>query len=349
VNRVDTTDMETLTAALTLRRARELAGVDPHDAARRLGVRPGQLRAYEAGQCAVPASVLSDAAAVYGAPEVTVVSGVDLPVPGDPRFIAVGTERIPVADAHHDNPALLQRYVAAVRRQRGLGPHGPVELRAADVAMLAGLLDLTDEDLERQLGEASGASTGSTRRAARSLVLSGLVILAADMAAPSGTAAPSSAPRSSGTSAGEGPERPHGTIGVAYVIARGGLHTVRTGLEASPAEGLRPEPEQLRPEADVPVEEAGTPAPAIEAVGRSPATDGRGRSANTPAGGERAMVRAVPEQRARRDAQRVARRETLAERQAELQAEQDARARRRAEEAMTRAEEQGRRRPGRRD
>jgi transcriptional regulator with XRE-family HTH domain len=170
--------MEPSTVALTLRRARELAGLDPAEGARRLGLRTRLLKAYEAGEPPVPAAVLSDAVAAYGSPEVVIPPRVSLHPSGDPRTIVVGTERIERSPTL-DNGALLRRYVAAVRRQRGLGPTDPVDLRVADVAVLAGLVDLTDADLERELLRASGSSAAAVQRVARSLVLSGLVLLAA--------------------------------------------------------------------------------------------------------------------------------------------------------------------------
>jgi len=47
-----------------------------------------------------------------------------------------------------ENDALLRGYSAAVRRLRGLAPSVPLQIRHADVPILAGLLDLTDPELE---------------------------------------------------------------------------------------------------------------------------------------------------------------------------------------------------------
>jgi hypothetical protein len=93
--------------------------------------------------------------------------------------LVVGHERIPVDPTRPDDRELLSSYVAAIRRQRGLGPGDPVTFRAADVAALAGVLDLTGDDLEPALRTAAGMNGPGARRTAQRLVLTALCVLAA--------------------------------------------------------------------------------------------------------------------------------------------------------------------------
>lgn len=331
VDVVDTTDMEPSSAALTLRRARELAGLEPRAAAERLGLPSRQLRAYETGRWPVPAEVLSEAVAAYGSPEVVVPPRVSLLTAGDSKSFVVGAERVERTSVL-DNRSLLRRYVAAVRRQRGLGPADPVEFRSADIVVLAGLLDLTDADLERQLRDASGSSGGAAHRAARAMVLSGLALLALAAVASCAATPPSVGGSDVGEPADgaavvgvEAVEMPVADIGVAHFLERGGVQTVRTGDVASPA-GATPGVE--RPAEDEGVSAEQQTSPETEANRRSE-TDAR-----------EADRRA--EEKARREADRVARREVQAQRQAELTTQREARARLLAEQATARAEEQAR-------
>jgi hypothetical protein len=260
---VDTAGMDPSRAALTLRRARELAGIEPRDAAGRLGLPTRQLMAYETGRWPVPTEVLSDAVAAYGSSEVVLPPRVSLRAAGDSDAIVVGAERIERIPTL-GNRELLRRYVSAVRRQRGLGPADPVELRTADVVALAGLLDLTDADLQRQLRDVSGSSGSAAHRAARSMVLSGLVLLAgAAVASCAATPSPADGPAVGGAvevaavvDAGSA-EAPPVDIGVALHLERGGVPSVRTGLEAFPAKGDTGSPQE---QAQVPAEQPAPPA-----------------------------------------------------------------------------------------
>lgn len=65
-----------------------------------------------------------------------------------------------------ENDALLRGYSAAVRRLRGLAPSVPLQIRHADVPMLAHLLDLSDPELE----DRARFWFGQTPEAARGLV-----------------------------------------------------------------------------------------------------------------------------------------------------------------------------------
>jgi transcriptional regulator with XRE-family HTH domain len=170
--------MEPSTAALLLHRARELAGFEPQDVAGMLGLRVRELEAYEAGVRAVPASVLAKAAAVYASPGMGIPDRVDQRRSVGATVVAVGNEHLEVAQLRHDNRSVLQRYVAAVRRQRGITDPDPVELRDGDVAVLADLLDLADLRLERDLMETSGSDVDVVHRTVLALVLSGLALFA---------------------------------------------------------------------------------------------------------------------------------------------------------------------------
>jgi len=63
-------------------------------------------------------------------------------------ILRVGTLGVRFHVGLDDNDVLLRGFSSAVRRQRKLPPSVPLQLRSADLPVLASLLDLTDTDLD---------------------------------------------------------------------------------------------------------------------------------------------------------------------------------------------------------
>jgi transcriptional regulator with XRE-family HTH domain len=172
-----------------LRRARELAGMSERSAARSLGIRRARLRGWEAGTVALDADELARTIDLYSSDLFEIWPDRRPLVSNDePGVLVVGDERIDVRDharltpegaSDVDNRIVLTRYLAAVRRQRGLSPSDPVELRAHDITSLASVLDLTDGALEAELTELLDLTPAGARWTARALVVGGLMAIGA--------------------------------------------------------------------------------------------------------------------------------------------------------------------------
>jgi transcriptional regulator with XRE-family HTH domain len=160
-----------------LRRARELSGMTERSAARELGVRRSRLRGWEQGATPLDADELSRAIRLYSA-DLDQIWPDRRPIVSDalPGVLVVGDERIEVDGS---NRSVLTRYLAAVRRQRGLASDATVELRADDITSLAGVLDLTDAALESELGELLQLTPAGARVTARALAVGALVAIGA--------------------------------------------------------------------------------------------------------------------------------------------------------------------------
>ena len=166
-----------------LRRARELAGLRERSAAKTLGVRRTQLRAWESGTDTPDADELARLVELYSADLAQVwPDRQPLLSPAEPGVLIVGDERVDLhldTDSPIDNRAVLTRYLAAVRRQRGEAADARVELRAADIDSLATVLDLSDVDLERQLAELLDLTPAGARFTARAMMVGGMTVIAA--------------------------------------------------------------------------------------------------------------------------------------------------------------------------
>lgn len=177
------------TTGPTLRRARELAALRERPAARALGIRRSRLRDWESGAAVPDADEMARAIELYSAdlrqiwPDRQPLASVD-----EPGVLVVGDERIDVrtdpmmnADGvtDFDNRVVLSRYLAAVRRQRGLTSADPIELRASDLASLAAVLDLDDAALESELMTLLDLTPAGARWATRVMVVGGLMTIAA--------------------------------------------------------------------------------------------------------------------------------------------------------------------------
>ena len=163
-------------AGPALRRAREMAGLDRADAARRVGVGRRDLRGIESGVRPVSTTVLERAISVYGDDDLDLPPRQDLRHPTHPHLLVIGDEVVHVDPFRDDDSDVLADYVAAVRRQRGLDPDAEVRFRSADLVQLASVLDLAAPDLERRLRRAAKMDDVPARRAARLLVLTGLAL-----------------------------------------------------------------------------------------------------------------------------------------------------------------------------
>lgn len=157
-----------------MRRARELAELDLTAGALAVGVRRRELRAVERGRREIDPSLVERAVDAYGGDDLHLPPRRDLVGPSDPEHLVVGEERIRIDPGRADDVGLLVGYVAAVRRQRGLGPEEAVPFRSHDLVQLAAVLDLSREDLEGRLSEIAGLGGAPARRSVRMLVLTGL-------------------------------------------------------------------------------------------------------------------------------------------------------------------------------
>ncbi|MEI7886572.1 MAG: helix-turn-helix transcriptional regulator [Actinomycetes bacterium] len=166
---------------------RILSGLNQREAARRIGISRSTLRSWEAHRTIPDASQLVSAVAALGDDlQDVMVARTDLIDPQHLGVLRVGDEQILVADylgpdttPQQFNIDLIQSYLAAVRRQRGLRPEEKVHLRAHDLSALAVVLDLTDKELQELLTTEFNLSDESARHAVRGLLAAGLVALAA--------------------------------------------------------------------------------------------------------------------------------------------------------------------------
>ena len=160
-----------------LRRARELSGATERSAARSLGVRRSRLRGWEQGSIPMDADELTRAIRLYSTDlEQIWPDRRPLVSEAEPGVLLVGEERIEVGGP---NRTVLTRYLAAVRRQRGLSTDSTVELRANDITSLANVLDLTDSALESELAELLDLTPAGARWTARALAVGALMAVGA--------------------------------------------------------------------------------------------------------------------------------------------------------------------------
>ena len=179
--------LDETTTGQVLRRLRELSGMSDRAAARRLGVSRSELRDWEAHRAEPDADQLTRAVEVYGHDvESALAIRTPLTQPGRPGVLLIGDEEVVVADhlrlaatSHAANQAVLTSYLAAVRRQRGLEPDSPVQLRAHDIGSLAIELDLTDDHLQALLAELLDLTPAGAQYTTRALLVGALVAVMA--------------------------------------------------------------------------------------------------------------------------------------------------------------------------
>jgi transcriptional regulator with XRE-family HTH domain len=187
--------LDTITTGHALRRSRELSGLSERAAARALGVRRATLRAWEADQATPDAEQIELATVVYGhGTEDVWAERAPLVDPEQPGLLVVGSERITVwsnGDAGQvDNRDVIARYLAAVRRQRGVEDHDDIALRADDLGALSMVLDLDDDELQSILMELLDLTPAGAQWAIRSMLVGGLVAMVATGALGSSWFAP---------------------------------------------------------------------------------------------------------------------------------------------------------------
>lgn len=163
----------------TLQRARMLSGRTASESARAVGVTRRELRDVERGRRSATVDLVDRAVRAYGGDELALPRRRDLVHPEDPTLLLIGTDSVRVDPCRTSDREVLERYVAAVRRQRGIGVGEPVPFRSHDLVQLAGVLDLASEDLDSQLRDVVGMGPGDSLRTVRMLVLTGLCLAVA--------------------------------------------------------------------------------------------------------------------------------------------------------------------------
>ncbi len=159
-----------------MRRARELAGMDRASAAHAVGIGRRDLRAIERDRRPADGEVLERVLQAYGGTGLDLPPRQDLVRANEPGVLVIGDERVQVDPFRSSDEPVLVDYVAAVRRQRGLGESDVVRFRSNDLVQLAAVLDLGSDRLEAQLQRIAGLERDPAVRAARTLVLTGLAM-----------------------------------------------------------------------------------------------------------------------------------------------------------------------------
>ena len=137
--------------------ARTLVGYSVEGAAAAIGVAPGLIRDVESGDVALTDELRSAMEQKYGVPFNSLIKEAPTYSPRTPvsydaanGVLRVGTLGVRFRLGLDDNDVLLRGFSSAVRRQRQLPPSVPLQLRKADLPVLATLLDLEDEELDRR-------------------------------------------------------------------------------------------------------------------------------------------------------------------------------------------------------
>ncbi len=176
--------LDTITTGHALRRSRELAGLSERAAARALGVRRATLRDWESDRVLPDATQVELAAITYGRGAENIwAERTPLIDPAQPGVLVVGSEQVhvwPDGDPSAvDNRDVIARYLAAVRRQRGVEEHDDIRLRSDDLAALSLVLDLDDDGLQQILMDLLDLTPAGAQWAIRSMVVGGLVAMVA--------------------------------------------------------------------------------------------------------------------------------------------------------------------------
>ncbi len=137
--------------------ARTLVGYSVEGAATALGVTAGLVRDIESGAVELTPDLRALMEDAYGISLASLIQEAPARLPRTPisydatnGVLRVGTLGVRFRLGLDDNDVLLRGFTSAVRRQRQLPPSIPLQLRKADLPVLATLLDLTDEDLDRR-------------------------------------------------------------------------------------------------------------------------------------------------------------------------------------------------------
>lgn len=143
------------TVADAIATARSLLGYSIEGAAERLGISASIIRDAESGEIEISTELQAAFEQGFGIELSKLVSTKAEHVPRTPiaydatqGILRVGTLGMRFDAEQDDNDVLLRGFSAAVRRQRQLPPTAPIQLRAADLPVLATLLDLEDDELD---------------------------------------------------------------------------------------------------------------------------------------------------------------------------------------------------------
>jgi transcriptional regulator with XRE-family HTH domain len=141
--------------------ARRSFAVSERTVAERLGVSARTVRRWESGGTVPTDQQMCAMAALFGCEVVVLVPG---PRVGEPLGPGIR------AGATGGNDAVLRRYVARIRQERGAAATDRVQLRHDDVEALAVILDLGDSDLQRRLVAIVGITADEARWVGRQLL-----------------------------------------------------------------------------------------------------------------------------------------------------------------------------------
>ncbi len=137
--------------------ARTLIGYSIEGAAEAMGVAPSILSDAETGHAPINTVMRFQMEQLYGVKLENFISSrpewkprTPLEYNAEQGVLRVGTLGVRFRVGIDDNDALLRGFSAAIRRQRRLPPSVPLRLRAADIPVLATLLDLEDPELDER-------------------------------------------------------------------------------------------------------------------------------------------------------------------------------------------------------
>lgn len=146
---------ETLAHAVAT--ARSLLGYSIEGAAETMGIPVSILQDAESGDIEINAELQELFESTYGIKLANLVRPSTEHRPRTPiaydaaqGILRVGTLGVRYRIGIDDNDVLLRGFSSAVRRQRQLPPSVPLQLRKADIPVLATLLDLTDPELDER-------------------------------------------------------------------------------------------------------------------------------------------------------------------------------------------------------
>jgi hypothetical protein len=143
-------------------------------------ISPNQLRAYEAGTETIPAGVCALLAECYGEDLTAHVPLRAAPELDGSTLTVAGVEQS-LADASEDT--VVAGYVAVVQRLRRMKPGDPLPLRAADLTVIAAVLESDAEAIEQKIVDVLGCTRAEARSLHRELLRRRIALPVAGLAA----------------------------------------------------------------------------------------------------------------------------------------------------------------------
>jgi transcriptional regulator with XRE-family HTH domain len=141
-----------------LREARRRRGWKRKEVAAQAGVDADKLRAYERGTKRVPNDILTRLAGLYG-DDLSVPTRT--PVAANPDWLVVAEYEQPLMEGTPEE--VIVGYIKIVKRLRKAKPGQNLELRDADVHVLAQALHSDPDEIERRIADALGCSREEAR------------------------------------------------------------------------------------------------------------------------------------------------------------------------------------------